>query len=75
MPPLPINHRVTPALVRMPQAPAVFGISRSALYRAAGEGKIVVKKVGRSSYVETASALAYIDSLPAATIRSERKAI
>ena len=58
-----------PTLVPLPKAPAVFGLSRSAIYRAAGDGKITLRKLGKSTLVDTASALAFIANLPAATIR------
>jgi hypothetical protein len=58
--------RITVPLAR---APAETGLSRSAIYRAAAEGKIVLKKLGRTTLVDMASARAFIDSLPKAEIR------
>ena len=71
---LPLNHlnRSLPALVHMPKAPATFGIPRSTIYRAAGEGHIEIKKIGRSAYVVSESVLAFIAGLPKATIRPDR---
>jgi predicted DNA-binding transcriptional regulator AlpA len=55
--------------VPLPQAPTILGLSRSAIYRAAAEGKIVLRKLGRTTLVDMASARAFIDSLPKAEIR------
>jgi predicted DNA-binding transcriptional regulator AlpA len=55
--------------VPLPQAPAVLGLSRSAIYRAAQAGQITLKKLGRTTLVDMASARAFIDSLPKAEIR------
>jgi hypothetical protein len=51
----------------MAKAP-VFGISRSQLYRWAAEDRITIRKIGRSSYIETASVLKLIGELPIAKI-------
>ena len=56
-----------PPLVQMAKAP-VFGISRSQLYRWAAEERITIRKIGRSSYIETASVLKLIGELPIAKI-------
>jgi hypothetical protein len=55
--------------VPLPQAPTVLGLSRSAIYRAAAAGHITLKKLGRTTLVDMASARAFIDSLPKAEIR------
>jgi predicted DNA-binding transcriptional regulator AlpA len=55
--------------VPLPQAPAVLGLSRSAIYRAAAQGKITLRKLGRTTLVDVASARAFIESLPKAEIR------
>lgn len=44
------------------------GLSRSSLYRAAAEGKLVMRKCGRSTIVDGASLAALIGSLPVAVI-------
>lgn len=62
-----------PEMVPLPQAPAAFGLSRSALYRAAGEGKIRFVKLGRSTLVDAASVRAFLASLPTAVIRAPAK--
>lgn len=76
---LPLHHLnsampALPALIPMTRAPLLLGLSRSAIYRAAGEGKIIVKKLGRSAMVDSASALAFIKSLPVASIRPDSSA-
>jgi excisionase family DNA binding protein len=65
---------VSPEAVPLPRATAVFGLSRSTLYRLAGEGRIRFLKVGRSTLVDAASVRQFLATLPAATIRAERKA-
>jgi hypothetical protein len=61
-----VQTRLTVPLAR---APSEIGLSRSAIYRAAAEGKIVLKKLGRTTLVDMASARAFIDALPKAEIR------
>jgi hypothetical protein len=61
-----------PLALPIPQAVAVTGLSRSALYRLAGEGRIVLLKHGRTTLVEMASARAVLAGLPRASIRAPR---
>ena len=60
---------VTPIAVPMARAPAVTGLSRSAIYRAASAGQIVLRKLGRTTLVDLASAREYVSGLPRAEIR------
>ena len=53
-----------PVKVPLPHAPTVFGISRSAIYRAASAGHVKLSKLGRGTLVDTASVLAYLEGLP-----------
>ena len=62
-----------PVLIALPDAPELLGMSRSAIYRAAGEGRLTIKKIGKSAFVDSASALAFIEALPTATIRAPRR--
>lgn len=62
------HHAVLPEAVPLPRAPAIFGLSRSALYRLAGEGRIRFVKIGRSTLVDAASVRAFLAALPAAPI-------
>jgi hypothetical protein len=80
---LPINHlnrgspfawgEIEPLAVPLPHAPAITGLSRSAIYRAAAEGKITLLKCGRSTLVDMASVRAFLASLPRAEIRAPRE--
>ena len=53
-----------PVKIRLPEAPAIFGISRSAIYRAASAGHVKLSKLGRTTLVDSASVLTYLDGLP-----------
>lgn len=64
------SSQAAPEAVPLPHAPAVFGLSRSVLYRLAGEGHIRFVKVGRSTLVDAASVRQFLASLPAARIRA-----
>lgn len=44
------------------------GLSRSALYRAAADGRLVLRKFGRTTIVDGASLAALLGSLPPAQI-------
>jgi excisionase family DNA binding protein len=57
-----------PEAVPLPRAPGVFGISRSSLYRLAGDGRIRFVKIGRSTLVDAASVRAFLASLPAVQV-------
>jgi hypothetical protein len=57
-----------PAYAPIPEACDLSGMSRSAIYRAAGAGQIVMRKLGRSVLVDMASLKSFLDSLPAARI-------
>jgi hypothetical protein len=50
------------------KAVAVTGLSRSRIYRAAGDGAIVLLKVGRSTLVDMASARDFLAGLPRAEV-------
>ncbi|NKC33387.1 excisionase [Roseomonas sp. BU-1] len=53
-------------------AVAWSGLSRSALYREAGAGRLLFRKCGRTTIVDGASLAALVASLPAASIGAER---
>ena len=53
-----------PRLVPLPDGTSVFGPSRSTWYRAAALGQIRMVKIGRSTFLDTESVLAFLDSLP-----------
>ena len=69
-PPKPAPQPKLPAYVPLPEVKDTFGISKSAVYRAVSEGRIVMRKLGRSSLVESRSVLEYLASLPTATVRT-----
>jgi hypothetical protein len=62
-----------PLALPIPQAMAVTGLSRSAVYREAGRGNIKLLKLGRTTLVCMASARAFLASLPCASIRPPRR--
>ena len=51
----------------MTRAPETFGTSRSAIYRAAAAGHIKLSKLGKTTLVDTASMIAFLDGLPILT--------
>lgn len=53
-----------PVKVRLPHGPDTFGLSRSAIYRAAAAGHVTLTKLGRTTLIDTASMLAFLDGLP-----------
>ena len=61
-----------PVALPLAKAVQVTGLSRSAIYRAAGEGAIVLLKNGRSTLVDMASAHAFLAGLPRAEIGRRR---
>jgi hypothetical protein len=61
-----------PIAAPIARAMALSGLSRSAIYRAAGKGRIVLRKVGRTTLVDMASVRAFLAGLPVATIRAPR---
>jgi hypothetical protein len=64
-----ISNRPAPrAGFPIPAACEWSGLSRSALYRYAGEGRLIFRKAGRTTIVDGASLAALVDSLPAAQI-------
>ena len=60
----------TPAAFTLPGAVQWSGLSRSALYRFAGDGVLIFRKSGRTTIVDGASLAALIDALPVAEIRA-----
>lgn len=57
---------------RIPTAVALTGISRSAIYRLAGEGHIRLMKIGSRTLVDMASLRSHLASLPDAELRAPR---
>lgn len=69
MKPIPENTCL-PLMVSVSDAPKVFGVSRSHIYRIAEQGQIDLVKMGRRTMVVTESMLAYINALPNMTPRT-----
>lgn len=63
-----------PVAVPLTKAPALFGLSRSTIYRLAAEGRIRLVKVGRSTLVDAISARRFLATLPEAQISKGRAA-
>jgi hypothetical protein len=59
-----------PVLVPILRSESMFGIRSREIYRIAAAGGIALRKIGRSTYIETASMLRYIEALPAASLRT-----
>jgi excisionase family DNA binding protein len=56
------------------EATKVSGLGRTTLYEAIGAGKLEARKAGNRTLIVAASLRAFIGSLPAADIRTGRKA-
>lgn len=65
---------ILPEMVPLPRAPAVFGLSRSHLYRLAAEGRIRMVKAASRTLVDAGSVRAFLASLPAAQIGPQKAA-
>ncbi len=65
---------IAPEMVPLPRAPAIFGLSRSGLYRLAADGRIRMVKIGARTLVDAASVRAFLATLPAAQISGAREA-
>jgi hypothetical protein len=72
-PAMPGAPTASPLNMRSSQAIVWSGISRSTLYRYAGEGKLRMIKAGRTTLVDMESLRALLASLPAAEIRPSPK--
>ena len=58
-------------MVPLPCAPAVFGLSRSALYRLAASGEVRMVKIASRTLVDATSVRKYLASLPAVCVRHD----
>lgn len=54
-----------PRLVPLPSAQRIFGPSRATFYRAAAAGQVRMLKIGRATFLETETVLAWLARLPA----------
>jgi hypothetical protein len=60
--------------LRIPEAARLSGLSRSAIYREAGRGNIVLLKHGRTTLVYMASLRDFLAALPRAAVRTPHEA-
>jgi hypothetical protein len=61
---------VQPMALRIGPAVAASGLSRSAIYREAAKGNIVLLKLGRTTLVDMATVRTFLANLPRASVRS-----
>lgn len=59
-----IDFGALPALLRAKEAIRVSGLSKDTVYDRAKKGLVICRKQGRTTYIETASLLPYIASMP-----------
>ena len=64
-------NTAVPEMVPLPRAPGIFGVSRSALYRLAADGRIRMVKMGARTLVDAASVRAFLATLPALEVRHD----
>jgi excisionase family DNA binding protein len=60
-----------PQFVPLPRAPALFGLSRSALYRLAADGRVRMVKMGARTLVDAESVRAFLATLPPVEVRPD----
>jgi len=60
-----------PEMVPLPKAPAIFGLSRSALYRLAAAGRVRMLKVGSRTLVDAHSVREFLATLPCIQLRQD----
>lgn len=68
------SANIEPLALPIPAAVAMSGLSRSAIYREAGAGRIRLMKLGRTTLVDMASVRAFLSELPTAQIRAPKAA-
>lgn len=65
------DDRPSRALYTPREAKFLLSISHAQLYRLIGRGALIAVKIGRATYIPTASIEAFLASLPAAVVRSK----
>lgn len=68
------DQSIAPVMVPLPRAPAVFGLSRSNLYRLAADGRIRMVKCASRTLVDADSVRAFLATLPPVQITAPRGA-
>lgn len=71
-PATPSPLAILPLALSIDRAVLVSGLSRSAIYRHAGAGNILLKKNGRTTLVDMESVRLFLAGLPRASIRRHR---
>lgn len=66
-----MNLPNVPEMIPLPRAPAIFGLSRSAIYRLAAEGHVRLIKHGARTLVDAASVRNYLAQLPTLQLRQD----
>ena len=62
---------IIPEMVTLSKAPAIFGLSRSGLYRLAAMGHVRMLKIGTRTLVDAGSVRHFLSTLPEAKIQCE----
>lgn len=65
------SEPTVPEMVALPKASALFGLSRSGLYRLAAAGQIRMVKIGSRTLVDASSVRGFLRDLPEAQLRRE----
>ena len=73
MSPRPIETKVTPEMGRIKIAMAIFGVSRSWIYRTSAVHPNLFRKAGRTTLVDFSVLRGILAALPTAPIQSRRK--
>lgn len=73
MSPRPIETKVTPEMGRIKIAMAIFGVSRSWIYRAGAVHPNLFRKAGRTTLVDFSVLRGILAALPTGPIQSRRK--
>ena len=63
-------HTLAPLALPLARAAAWSGLSRSTIYRLAGQGRVRLLKAGRTTLVDADSLRAVVAGLPSASVRA-----
>ena len=63
------GRQIHPAFATVPDWCVISGMSRSGTYEALGRGELRAKKLGTRTLVDVEHGLAWLRSLPSATVR------
>jgi hypothetical protein len=67
------ENNLLPLYMKIDDITKLIGVCRSKVYELIGDGKLIAKKSGASTLVQTRSAVDYMDSLPTAKIARSKK--